>query len=126
MRWRSRRHLRRVLRSPAVPRPPAGPPSLPARPLRGPGPRSPSLAELDGHTDQRSVLGPGPVVVLHFLLAEQLMQHEPGVGAALTDPAVGDRVLAEVQARLALVQRAQLVVRLEGAVVVGGLGPRDV
>ena len=54
------------------------------------------------------------------------MQHEPGMGAALADPAVGDGVLAEVQARLVLIQRAQLVIRFECSVIVGGLGPRDV
>src|SRR6266516_4987578 len=126
MRRGSRRHPRRVPRNPAGPRPPAGLTRLPALPLRGAAPRSLRLAELDGYPDERPVLGPGPVVVLHVRLPEQFMQHEPRVGAALADPAVGDGVLAEVQARLALVQRTQFVVRLEGAVVVCGLGPAEV
>src|SRR4051794_41493209 len=33
-------------------------------------------------------LGPGAVVVLHVVLAEQLVQHEPGVPRALADAAI--------------------------------------
>src|SRR3954451_7721096 len=80
---------------------------------------------LDRDTDQRAVLGPGTVVVLDLRLVEDLVQHEPRVRGALTDPAVGDGVLAEVDA-LVLVERLQLVVAAEGAVVVRGLAPRDV
>src|SRR5258708_37024797 len=54
------------------------------------------------------------------------MQYEPGVRGTLADPAVGDRVLAEVHASLVAVERAQLVIGLERAVVVGRLGPGDV
>src|SRR5689334_4243982 len=80
----------------------------------------------DRHTDEAAVLGPAAVVVLHVGLAEQLVQREPGVAGALADAAVGDRRLGGVQAGLVDVQGAQLVVALEGAVVVRGLAPRDV
>ena len=45
---------------------------------------------LDRDGDHVAPLGPGAVVVLHVVLAEQLVQHEPGVRRALADPAVGD------------------------------------
>ena len=45
---------------------------------------------LDRHGDHVAPLGPGAVVVLHVVLAEQLVQHEPGVRRALADAAVGD------------------------------------
>src|SRR3954451_18551098 len=84
-----------------------------------------SGTNLDRDADQRAVLGPRAVVVLHVLLVEDLVQHEPGVRAALTDAAVGDRVLGLVETCVA-VELGELVVRLEGAVVVRGLAPGDV
>src|SRR4051812_38410832 len=84
-----------------------------------------SGTNLDRDADQRAVLGPRTVVVLDVLLTEDLVQHEPGVRTALADAAVGDRVLGVVEARV-LVQGGQLVIRLEGAVVVRGLAPRHV
>src|ERR1700728_4487365 len=87
-------------------------------------PAARSRAALDRHADQGAVLGPRAVVVLDVRLAEQLVQHEPGVRRALADAAVGDGVLAEVHARAA-VERLQILVRFERAVVVGRLGPRD-
>ena len=95
------------------------------RSRRTSGSRTRLVAERDGHADQRAVLGPGAVVVLDVLLAEQLLQHEPGVRRALADAAVGDGVLAPVDAGLG-VELLELVVGLEGAVVVGRLAPRDV
>ena len=57
-------------------------------------PRSRNLASLDvlldRDVDHVAPLGPGAVVVLDVVLAEQLVQHEPGVRRALADPAVGD------------------------------------
>src|SRR6478609_477624 len=81
-----------------------------------------SVAELDRHADQAAVLGPRTVVVLDVLLAEQLVQHEPGERGALADPAVRDGVGRQVDA-LGLVEGLELVVALEGAVVVGVLRP---
>src|ERR687893_2333302 len=80
---------------------------------------------LDRHADERAVLGPGTVVVLDVLVAEQLAQDEPGVRGALADPAVGDGVLRGVQTGLG-VELGQLLVALEGAVLVGRLAPRHV
>src|SRR5579875_1078811 len=80
---------------------------------------------LDRDADERAVLGPRSVVVLDVLLAEQLVQGEPGVARTLPDAAVRDGVLALVEAGF-LVQGAQLVVGLERAVLVGRLAPRDV
>src|SRR5919112_6653754 len=56
-------------------------------------PEPPDPLALDRDPDQAAPLGPGAVVVADPGVAEQLMQHEPGVGAALADPAVGDHVL---------------------------------
>src|SRR3954447_1756727 len=80
---------------------------------------------LDRDTDERAVLGPRAVVVLHLRLVEQLVQDETRVRRTLADAAVGDGVLAEVDA-LVLVELLQLVVAAERAVVVRGLAPRDV
>src|SRR6478735_12156119 len=81
--------------------------------------------ERDRHRTQRAVLEPRTVVVAHVRDAEDLAQREPGVRRALADAAVGDEVLAEVDALLR-VELAEVVVGLEGAVVVRGLAPRDV
>ena len=78
---------------------------------------------LDRHVDHVAPLGPGAVVVLDVVLAEQLVQHEPGVRGALADAAVGDHVRVAVEDALALVELAQLVGRLEGAVLLHRLGP---
>src|SRR5215211_1239171 len=81
---------------------------------------------LDGDADQAAPLGPGAVVVADVGVAEQLVQDEPGVGAALADPAVGDHVLARLHP-LGAVELGQLVV---GEELAGGavdrLGPGDV
>src|SRR4029453_14288306 len=50
------------------------------------------------------------------------MQHEPGVRAAFSDPAVGDDVLVPAQARIA-VQLLELLIGLESAVIIGSLAP---
>src|SRR6476469_3738438 len=80
---------------------------------------------LDRDSDERTVFGPGAVVVLDVLVAKQLVQGEPGVAGPLADTAVGDRVLPVVEAGGAI-ERTQLVVRLERAVFVSRLAPRDV
>src|SRR3954467_9733003 len=62
---------------------------------------------LDRHADHAAPLGPAAVVVADALVAEELVEHEPAVGAALADPAVGDHVLVGGDA-LRLVQIGQL------------------
>src|SRR3712207_3267856 len=99
--------------------------SMPARPPPCFGAPHMSGPLLDRDADEGAVLGPRAVVVLDVPVAEQLAQHEPGVAGALTDPAVGDGVLRGVQAHLG-VELGELLVALEGAVLVGRLAPRHV
>src|SRR5690349_11436322 len=100
----------------------SGAPQLMASPCQSTGSVG-AGADFDRHADQRAVLGPGAVVVLHVAVAEQLVQGEPGVRGALTDAAVGDRRLRVVDAGV-LVQLPKLLVAAEGAVLVGRLAPR--
>jgi hypothetical protein len=66
------------------------------------------------------------VVVAYPWVAEKLVEHEPGVRAPLSDPAVGDHFPVGRQA-LALVEAAQLLLRQERARLrVDRLGPGDV
>ena len=58
-------------------------------------------------------------------MAEQVLQDEPGVRAPLADPAVGDRLAPRIDA-LAAVDRAELVGRLEAAVLRDRGRPGDV
>src|SRR5664279_3455875 len=92
----------------------------------GDWPGAPHMSDpfLDRDAHERAVLGPRTVIVLHVVVAEQLMQREPGVAGALTDAAVGDGVAAVIEALIA-VELSQIVVGLEGAVFVGGLAPRQ-
>src|ERR1700744_1439368 len=84
-----------------------------------------SASQLDRGAHQGAVFRPTAVVVLDVLVSEQLAQHEPGVRRPLTDPAVGDGLLRPVQTG-AGIELGQLVVRLEGAILVGRLAPRHV
>src|ERR1700754_3818164 len=81
-----------------------------------------STSQLDRGSHQGAVLGPTSVVVLDVLVSQQLLQHEPGVRRTLTDTAVGDGLLLSVESGLG-VQRSQIVVGLEGPVLVGRLAP---
>src|SRR5262249_41612841 len=76
-------------------------------------------------SDHAAPLGPRAVVVLHVLVAEQLLQHEPGVRRALADAAVGDDLFVGRDA-LAAVELPQLIGRLERPILVGRLAPGDV
>src|SRR5829696_673945 len=81
---------------------------------------------LYGGAYQVAPLGPRAVVVAHSVVAEQVGEHEPGVGGPLADPAVGYYVLSPAQAGLALVDLTQLVGALEGPVLPDGPSPRHV
>src|ERR671927_390249 len=70
-------------------------------------------------------LGPGAVVVADLRVAKELTQHEPGVRRPLADAAVRHDILVRGNA-LAAVQLAQLLRRLERAVLVDRLAPRNV
>src|SRR5690348_5867097 len=63
----------------------------------------------DGRADQVAPLGPGAVVVADLGIAHQVVQHEPRVARPLTDPAVGDDVVARFQAQLVAVDLDELV-----------------
>ena len=63
-------------------------------------------ALLHGNTDGRAVFGPRSVVVLDVVDTEDFVQHEPRVSGTLTDPAVRDGVLAQIDA-FGFVQLAQ-------------------
>src|SRR5437016_7522105 len=96
------------------------------RPSFRPPPRLASaLGLLDWRPHEIPPLGPGAVVVPHIRVAEEVLQHEPGVRRPLADPAVGDDLLVRRHA-LRLVKGPQLLRRLEGPVLVHGLPPRDV
>src|SRR5271166_6096551 len=84
-----------------------------------------SASQLDRGAHQGAVFRPTAVVVFDVLVPEQLAQHEPGVRRPLTDPAVGDGLLRPVQTG-AGVELGQVVVGLEGAVLVGRFTPRHV
>src|SRR4051812_42683540 len=84
-----------------------------------------STSQLDRGTHQGAVFRPTTVVVLDVLVSQQFLQHEPGVRRALTDSAVGDGFLLSVQSGLG-VQLGQVLVGLEGPVLVGRLAPRNV
>jgi len=79
----------------------------------------------DGGADQVAPFGPRAVVIADLVEAQQILEDEPGVGAALADAAVGDDFVFAGDA-LGLVEFFEVVVRLEGAIFVGGLRPRDV
>src|SRR5690606_42001194 len=55
-----------------------------------PQPVLPGLADLDRRPDHVTPLGPRAIVVLHVLVAEQILEHEPAVAGTLADPAIGD------------------------------------
>src|SRR3954471_3761228 len=99
----------------------ARPPSAKRLPEAGPRLRG---VLLDRHVDEVAPLRPRAVVVAHVVLAEQLVQDEPRVRRALADAAVGDDRLA-TQDALAAIEVAQLVGRLERAVLLDRLRPRD-
>src|SRR5687767_5496029 len=82
------------------------------------------MLALHRRADEIPPFRPRPVVVLHIWIAEQVLQHEPGVTRALADAAVRDHLLV-ARDPLALVKPGQLLVALEGAVFVACLRPWD-
>src|SRR5215204_4416589 len=80
---------------------------------------------LDWGTDERAPLSPAPVVVAHVGVAEEFAQDEPGVGAALADAAVRDRLRIRNDSRT-VVNGPQLGNGFERLVMGDSGGPRDV
>src|SRR5579875_3018951 len=81
----------------AHPGPPRGRPLHRARPRCARARLDRSVPDRDRHADHAPPLRPGTVVV-PGRGSEHLVQHEPGVGTALADPAVGDRRQLELDA----------------------------
>src|SRR5712664_4289607 len=79
----------------------------------------------DGRADKVAPFGPGAVVVADLAEAEQILEDEPGVRAALADAAVGDDFVFSGNA-LGLVEFFQVVEGFESAVFIGSLRPRDI
>src|SRR6267378_5418159 len=79
----------------------------------------------DGRADKVAPFGPGAVVVADLAEAEQILEDEPGVRAALADAAVGDDFVFAGNA-LGFVEFFQFVEGLESAVFIGSLYPRDI
>src|SRR6266852_5138926 len=79
----------------------------------------------DGGADEVAPFGPGAVVIADLAEAQQILEDEPGVRAALTDAAIGDDFVLAGDA-LGLVESFQVVERFEGAVFVGILRPGDI
>src|SRR5258708_13465674 len=82
-------------------------------------------AALDRRADQAAVFGPAAVVVADLLVTEEVLQDEPGVRAALADPAIPDGLLRAVEA-LGPVDRAELTRGFEPAALGDPGRPQDV
>src|SRR5260370_2639251 len=79
----------------------------------------------DWRADKVAPFGPGAVVVADLAEAEQILEDEPGVRAALADAAVGDDFVFSGNA-LGLVEFFQVVEGLERAVFIGSLRPGNI
>src|SRR6185312_10193099 len=78
---------------------------------------------LDRRADQVAPLCPRAVIVLDVLVAEQVLESEPRMRAALADAAVGDHLTVSIDALIELLQR---IGGLEGTVLVGRFRPRNI
>src|SRR5712664_1557335 len=79
----------------------------------------------DGGADEVAPFGPRAVVVAHVVVAEQILQNEPGMRAAFPDAAILDDFIGAGDA-LGLIELLKILEGFEGAVLVGGLRPRDI
>ncbi len=79
----------------------------------------------DGGADEVAPFGPRAVVVADPAEAQQILEDEPGVRAALADAAVSDDFVLAGNA-FGFVEFFQVVERFEGAVFVGSLRPGDI
>src|SRR3954466_901306 len=57
-----------------------------------------TFAGFDRRADEIAPLRPASVVVLHVVLAEQVLHHEPSMTRPLADPAIGNCGLGEIDA----------------------------
>src|SRR5260221_14640343 len=77
------------------------------------------------YANQASPLSPRAVVVSHFGVAQQVVKHEPGMTAPLTDTALGYNFFV-CSHSFAFVERTQLISRLESAIFTYCLCPGNV
>src|SRR4029077_13722315 len=80
---------------------------------------------LDRRAHQVAPLGPRPVVILHVVVAEQVLQHKPRVRAAFSDAAIRNH-LARAVDPLRPVELLQRLQRFERAILVRRLRPRTI
>src|SRR6266699_1641739 len=80
---------------------------------------------LDGCSDEAAPLCPGAIVVANVGIAQQGVQHEPGVATAFPDATIGDHLFVGSDA-MACIQRAQFLRRLEGAIFPHGHRPGNI
>src|SRR5947209_1642762 len=80
---------------------------------------------LDGCADEAAPLGPGAIVVENVRIAQQGVQHEPGVATALPDVTIDDHLFAGGNA-LARIQCAQFLHRPEGTIFAHGHRPGNI
>src|SRR5260370_39979742 len=79
----------------------------------------------DGSANQIPPFRPRAVVTANLVEAQQILEHEPGMRAALADAAVSDD-FAWAGDALVAVELLQIIERFEGAVFVGGLRPGNI
>src|SRR6185503_9646174 len=78
---------------------------------------------LDWCADGIPPLGPAAVVISDAIVAEEVGENEPGMGGTLADAAVGDYVVAFLEALLSFVDCAQRAGFLEASIQVRGACP---
>src|SRR5215472_11608252 len=83
---------------------------------------SPSFPLGDRSVYQIAPFGPTAVVVAHLLEAQQVFEHEPGMGTALADAAVSYGFPFRFHA-LGAVECDQFIIGLKRAVLIDRLGP---
>src|SRR5579871_400076 len=91
---------------------------------------SPALSTLSGllldrDANQAAPLGPGPIIVAHARIAQQIVQYKPGMAAALPNATIGHHLFVR-RDTLACIQHAQFLRWLEGAIFLDGHRPGNV
>src|SRR5690606_8716454 len=71
-----------------------------------------AVSALNGCSHQVAPFGPATVIVTHFREAQQVLQHEPGMAAALTNTAISHNVVLRLQAGTGSINFLQLGRRL--------------
>src|SRR5260370_32850093 len=80
---------------------------------------------LDGCANQAAPFGPGAIIVTYCRIAEQVVQHEPGMAAALANATIGHHFLLRSNP-FAFVQGTELIRRFEGAIFADGQRPGNI